>query len=290
MKTGRRAKDRVLTVSEIEGLVHVGLHVGGGLLLRHVGESGHLAVKVEELSVGKDGQVILEGTEFLLGSQVGGRGDRVQVGNVLRHVGRATGAVGRHEGRIWAAGARRRRYFVEKSEAAEAGCIGDIKGSLGVVEGRGMVACFWRNEAGSRIGVRPPELQSLGALRHVRNSPRSVARSCSWGCRISAAARFHPPTHTNPIITASSLCQSLLSFVHQPARHLLIRMLLLVLYFVIGLPYCSSLLCCTWYHLARQLAIVPVDVHLPRLVQIELRVPTTPPRFIAAFKANSGAE
>ena len=45
----------MLTVSEIEGLMHVGLHVGGGLLLRHVGESGHLVLKVEELSVCEDG-------------------------------------------------------------------------------------------------------------------------------------------------------------------------------------------------------------------------------------------
>ena len=132
----------MLTVSEIEGLVHVGLHVGGGLLLRHVGEGGHVVLKVEELGVCEDGQVIIEGTEFLLGGQVGGGGDGVQVGNVLRHVGCATGAVGRHEGRKWAAGARRRREIVEKSEASEAGCIGSIRGSLGVVEGRGWLRAF----------------------------------------------------------------------------------------------------------------------------------------------------
>jgi hypothetical protein len=66
-------------------------------------------------------------------------------------------------------------------------------------------------------------------------------------------------------------------------------MLLLVLSLVTGPPYRSSLLCCTWYHLARQLAIVLVDIHLPRLVRIELRYPITPPRLIAAFKANSSA-
>lgn len=106
------------TVSKIEGLVHVGLHVGGGLLLRHVGEGGHVTIKVEELSVGEHGEVIVEGTELLLGGQVGGRGHRVQVGNVLRHIGGATGAVGRHDGRRRAAGARRRWVLLQKSEAA----------------------------------------------------------------------------------------------------------------------------------------------------------------------------
>lgn len=107
--------------SEIEGLVHVGLHVGGGLLLRHLGEGGHITIKVEELSAGEHGQVIIESSEFLLGGQVGSRGHRVQVGDVLRHVGCATGAVGRHCGRKWATGARRRWILFKKSRAAGAG-------------------------------------------------------------------------------------------------------------------------------------------------------------------------
>lgn len=113
----------VRTVSKIEGLVHVGLHVGGGLLLRHVGEGGHVTIKVEELGVGEHGQVIVKGTEFLLGGQVGGRGHRVQVGNVLRHIGSATGAVGRHDGRKRAAGARRRWVLLQK---VRSGGVGDV--------------------------------------------------------------------------------------------------------------------------------------------------------------------
>jgi hypothetical protein len=198
----------MLTVSEIEGL-HVGLHVGGGLLLRHVGEGGHLAVKVEELGVCENGQVILESTEFLLGGQVGGRGHRVQVCNVLRHVGCATGAVGRHEGRKWAAGARRRRYLVGKSEEVETGCIGDIRGSLGVVEGRGMVACFWETRQEVELECDFPHCNRWG--------PRE--RALSIRSLLPYSALFRPDTNHHRIIVVP------IPFVlaHAPARHLSIQ-------------------------------------------------------------------
>lgn len=103
-----------LTVSKVERLVHVGLQVGGRRVLGgSFRKGGHVAVKVEELRVGEHGQVIVESAEFLLGGQVGGRGDRVQVGDVLRHVGCATGIVRRHGGR---AGGRRTAALVNVAE------------------------------------------------------------------------------------------------------------------------------------------------------------------------------
>jgi hypothetical protein len=188
----------MVTVSEIEGL-HVGLQVGGGLLLRHVGESGHLAVKVEELSVCENGQVILEGSEFLLGGQVGGRGHRVQVCNVLRHVGCATGAVGRHGGRKWAAGARRRRYLVGKSEEVEAGCIGDIRGSLGVAEGRGMVACFGGTRQEVELGVPNCNRWEPSRIHHMDRAPAPI------GSALSALSRSHT-VHHRIIVCANPFC------------------------------------------------------------------------------------
>lgn len=200
------------TVSKIEGLVHVGLHVGGGLLLRHV-EGGHVTIKVEELSVGEHGKVIVKGTEFLLGGQVGGRGHSVQVGNVLRHIGSATGAVGRHDGRKRAAGARRRWVLLQKSEAAGSSMYRWYEGVAGRsrgLEGPWGGCVLLSSEAGGKQSAEFEcdvlNLQSLGALStleptwHVRrNSPRFAL------CRSSAFVRFVP-------LDSSSLCQSLLSF------------------------------------------------------------------------------
>jgi hypothetical protein len=119
------------------------------------------------------------------------------------------------------------------------------------------------NEAGSRIGVRLPTLQSLGAcLGNVRSR---FARSC----------RTPLCSAQTQTITASSLCQSLLSWHMLPLVICPFRVLLLVPSLVSGPPYCFSLLCCTSFHLARKLAIVLLDIHLlPRLVQI--RVAGTP--------------
>ena len=56
------------------------VHVGGKLwhILAHV--------KVEELRVGKDSQVVVKVGEILLGSHVRGRRNGVQVRDILRHV------------------------------------------------------------------------------------------------------------------------------------------------------------------------------------------------------------
>ena len=56
-------------------------------------------VKVEELGVGEERKVIIKVAKvllLLLGGSFGGRGDGVEVGNVLRHIGRPTGIVRRH--------------------------------------------------------------------------------------------------------------------------------------------------------------------------------------------------
>ena len=99
-----------LTIDKVQGLGSIlpqaGLHWVAALL-RLTTESdvagqvwnSLVHVKVEELSVGEERKVIIKVAKvllLLLGGSFGGRGDGVEVGTVLRHIGRPTGIVRRH--------------------------------------------------------------------------------------------------------------------------------------------------------------------------------------------------
>ena len=148
-----------------------------------------------------------------------------------------------------------------------------------------------RGRMQNRNGVRLPAWQSLGALKN----PHGACAKTALDSLLSRAAATPLSSAHTQTVSASSFCQSLLSFVLAPARHQSTRITSACpIYCLLSSPlFLSALLhfvpshSSAWYCSRRV-----VDLHFPRLVQIRLREPLRKPRLprlAAAFKARPSA-